>query len=380
MQNPTDQAETSIPTETVINGPTRNRSLSVRRRAAKVTPSRKKARFEEPLPVTTDEAARLLLHLTFRHPPPVADNDDANANANVDPVTDTQSNIGATGRWTLEEDAKLASALTNTCKKKHGKGYRTDWDAVAALVPGRTKIQSLSRWHDSQEHGMNRASARTGKWTEDEDSKLKDAVHTHGGEDWAAIAVLVPGRTKSQCYTRWYYALDPSTDRASGHWGQWTAAEDRKLKDVVKAHSGKDWAAIAVLIPGRAGRHCFDRWHSVLDPNIDQASKQRGKWTADEDSKLKKIVHTHGGKKWDATAALVPGRTKSQCYNRWHIVLDPSIDQTNNRTGKWTESEVVKLKNAVKMHGGEEWAAIAELVPGRTKRQCGDRWKKLRGK
>jgi hypothetical protein len=32
------------------------------------------------------------------------------------------------------------------------------------------------------------------------------------------------------------------------------------------------------------------------------------------------------------------------------------------------------------MHGGEEWAAIAELVPGRTKRQCGDRWKKLRGK
>ena len=37
---------------------------------------------------------------------------------------------------------------------------------------------------------------RTGRWTEDEgDNKLKDSVERHGGEDWVAIAVLVPGRT-----------------------------------------------------------------------------------------------------------------------------------------------------------------------------------------
>jgi hypothetical protein len=38
--------------------------------------------------------------------------------------------------------------------------------------------------------------ARTGKWAEDEDIKLKDAVETHGGNNWGAIAALVPGRTK----------------------------------------------------------------------------------------------------------------------------------------------------------------------------------------
>ncbi len=73
MQNPTSQAETSIPTEYVINGPNLNRTVTVRRKAAKrseswyqnivatlSTPARKKPRLEEPLlllPTTTDEAA-----------------------------------------------------------------------------------------------------------------------------------------------------------------------------------------------------------------------------------------------------------------------------------------------------------------------------------
>jgi hypothetical protein len=43
-------------------------------------------------------------------------------------------------------------------------------------------------------------------WTQDEDDKLKDVVQMHDGEDgqdWAAIAWLVPGRTKRQCMSRW---------------------------------------------------------------------------------------------------------------------------------------------------------------------------------
>jgi hypothetical protein len=32
---------------------------------------------------------------------------------------------------------------------------------------------------------------RSGTWTAGEDSKLKDAVQTHGDKDWVAIAALV---------------------------------------------------------------------------------------------------------------------------------------------------------------------------------------------
>jgi myb proto-oncogene protein len=72
-----------------------------------------------------------------------------------------------------------------------------------------------------------------------------------------------------------------------------------------------------------------------------------GKWTADEDIKLKDAVHTHGGKNWNAIAMLVPSRTKKQCGNRWRDISDPNIGGANRRTGKWAVAEVAKLNNAV---------------------------------
>jgi hypothetical protein len=59
-----------------------------------------------------------------------------------------------------------------------------------------------------------------------------------------------------------------------------------------------------------------------------------GKWAEDEDTKLLDAVQTHGGKKWGKIAALVTGRTKRQCYNRWHDLSDTSIDRANERTGR----------------------------------------------
>jgi hypothetical protein len=87
-------------------------------------------------------------------------------------------------------------------------------------------------------------------------------------------------------------------------------------------------------------------------------------WTEDEDSKLKGAVRTYGGKNWDAIAALVPGRTYAQCYNRWHDTLEPIIDRTTGRTGKWGEDEDIKLKDAIQMHGAKNWKEIAVLVLG----------------
>jgi hypothetical protein len=151
-------------------------------------PARKKPRLEEPLPTTTDEVARKTASpdVSAGLLPPAADNDDEDE-ANADPVTDTQPNAGATPvtrrRWTVKEDAKLTSAATNTSKKKWGKEYRIDWGAITALVPGRTIIQCSSRWHDALNPSIDRANDRTGKWSEDEDIKLKDAVATHSGRN-----------------------------------------------------------------------------------------------------------------------------------------------------------------------------------------------------
>jgi myb proto-oncogene protein len=181
---------------------------------------------------------------------------------------------------------------------------------------------------------IDRTALRVGTWAEDEDQKLVDAVQTHGGKDWVAIAALIPGRTKIQCWKRWKDVLDPSIDRVNKRTGKWSKDEDIKLKDGVQIHGGKNWVAIAALVLGRTGEQCRARWKEVLDPSIDRANGRTGKWSAEEDSKLKDAERTHGGKNWAAISALVPGRTKIQCWNRWHDFLDPSIDKANERTGK----------------------------------------------
>jgi hypothetical protein len=223
--------------------------------------ARKKRRLEEPLPTkrvrtratTTDEDARKTAS------PDVAD-DTGEENANAESVSDTQPNsvaTRATGHWTPDEDAKLTSAVANTSMKKH----KTDWVAVAAQVPGRTRGQCRDRWKLVLDPSIDRTPpGHTGQWVEDEDIKLKDAVQRHGVKNWVAISALVPGRTKKQCRYRWHVVINCGIDRANGHTGKWTPDEDIKLKDAVRTYGGKNWVLIAELVPGRTNLQCRKRW------------------------------------------------------------------------------------------------------------------------
>jgi hypothetical protein len=273
---------------------------------------------------------------------------------------------GSTGAWTKDEDLELKAAV-----QIHG---GKNWNKIAAMVPGRTVNQCKNRWHNNLDPRIALTAGSTGAWTKDEDLKLKAAVQTHGGKNWNKIAAVVPGRTVIRCKNRWHNALNPSIALTAGSTGTWTEDEDLKLKKSVQMHGGKDWAAIAAMVQGRTVNQCNKRWHNALDPSIALTAGSTGAWTEDENLKLKAAVQIHGGKNWNKIAALVPGRTTTQCRDRWRQVLDPSIPLTAGRSGTWTEDEDLNLKKSVQMHGGKDWAAIAATVPGRTKRQCSDRW------
>jgi hypothetical protein len=344
---PTEDDEASIPTEHERSGASMNPTITVRRKAAKRTlpwklaadeiqlalsPPQdedtrvtKRPRLEELFPTSLEEATPENATTAFPSTdatPATADNDDAN----TDSVTQMQPNArttGATGRWTFVEDAKLTSAVSNEGKKKHSNS--NNWVAIAALVPGRTRIQCERRWRDALNPSIDRTTARTtGTWTEDEDIKLKAAVQAHGGKHWAAIAALVSGRTQIQCRSRWHNTLDPSIDQMTGSTGKWKEEEDIKLKAAVQTHGGKNWVTIAALVPGRTRIQCSHRWHDILGPSITRVNGCKGAWKENEDIKLKAAVHMHGGKNWVAIAALVPGRTRRQCWDRWKKYMDPN--------------------------------------------------------
>jgi hypothetical protein len=260
----------------------------------------------------------------------VGDYVDVDNDANTDPVTDTQSTnhpkatgVTHSGHWTPKEDIELTSAVAKT--KYYGKECRKNWVAISALVPGRTKRQCRDRWQSSLNPSIELTAGRTGPWTEDEDSKLRHALQMHGGNDWALIAKLVRGRTKTQCKGRWHNYLNPSIELTAGHTGPWTEDEDNKLSHAVREHGGKNWIAIAALVPYRTKAQCRSRWHTSLNPSIKMKAGREETWTEDEDSKLKDAIRMHSD--WATIAALVPRRTQKQCWCRWHNSLKQSIDQ-----------------------------------------------------
>jgi hypothetical protein len=262
-----------------------------------------------------------------------------------------------------EEETKLTNVVTKNSKKKPVKDYNTNFAAVPVLVPLHSSIDPVP--------------ARTGRWAADEDTKLTDSVQLHDGKNWNAIARLVPGRTKKKCLDRWRHVLDPSIAQTPGRASKWTADEDTKLKDAVQTYNGKNWEGITRLVPGRTRIQCHNRWRDVLDARMDRTSGRTGEWTPDEDAKLKDAVHIHNGKNWPAVALLVPGRTRIQCCGRWHDALHPSVDRTIICAGEWSTDEDTKLKDAVQIHGGKNWHAVGELVASRTKLQCRGRWRNV---
>jgi hypothetical protein len=337
---------------------------------------------EDPAPT------KIVSHDTMLTLPPV------DVDADADPVKMLVISTRHNNCWTPDEDVELTNALRNTYKKKRGKEYKIDWVAVAALVPGRTKKQCRYRWRHYLVSKFDPPMARVGKWTADEVKKLKDAVPTQGDKNWETIAALVPGRTKVQCYDGWRVALLSNIDPSTARVGKWTADEAKKLRDAVLAHGGKNWSEIAALVPGRTRVQCLDRWtksdvanrnrRDTLVSNIDPSTARVGKWTADEAKKLRDAVLAHGGNNWKEIAALVPGRTRVQCLDRWtksdapnrnrRDTLDSNVDTTTARVGRWTADEDKMLKDAV---CDKNWETIAALVPCRTKKQCWNRWRLL---
>jgi hypothetical protein len=153
-------------------------------------------------------------------------------------------------------------------------------------------------------------------WKAEEDKKLNEAVKKHGKDCWVTVAVMVPGRTNVQCRQRWVDKLDPTYGKSAG---KWTPEEDAKLTKAVKKH-GNEWAAVAAMVSGRTNIQCRHRWVNTVDPTN---GKSPGKWTPEEDSKLTLAVKKHGNE-WVAVSAMVSGRTNLQCRQRWVQTLDPA--------------------------------------------------------
>lgn len=146
---------------------------------------------------------------------------------------------------------------------------------------------------------------------------------------------------------------------------RWTPEEDDKLREAVGRHGERNWKSIAEEVPGRNHTQCLQRWTKVLAPGL-----VKGHWRPEEDDLLKELV-AEGRKNWGQVATRIPGRTSKQCRERWYNHLDPSIIR-----GEYSPEEDRMILDA-QARLGNRWSAIAAMLPGRTEDAVKIRWKSL---
>lgn len=104
------------------------------------------------------------------------------------------------------------------------------------------------------------------------------------------------------------------------------------------------------------------------------ATTRKFKFTAEEDSRLVKLVSIHGESSWEEISKRMPNRNVRQCHDRWFYYLSPDIN-----TSVWTNKEESKLIEYVNLYG-RKWTKIATLFPGRNDVQIKNKWNALKRK
>jgi hypothetical protein len=326
--------------------------------------------------------------------------------------------------WTEEEDAVIIEKVNE---------IGTNWDMIAASLPGRNDMSIKDRWdsvlrqrcerdasgnfvlkeHSSEQNLADNDSAlvrplrRFRQFTPGEDRKIISLVEGQSPPiNWSVISRSVPGRSSRQCQVRWMNYLSETLSKDA-----WSAEEDATILEKVNEF-GPQWVKIAQLMPGRAEGQIKNRWYGYLVGHCDR--DESGKFVLNRRDRpvsarrrKRTLLHSLSEEARGASVEPLPAPVEAACLDTlkrftseddqlltslvegqfspidWSevslLMSGRSAEQSRGRwesclrAGEWTAEEDAMIVDKVN-EMGTDWDAIARSVPGRSSDSLKTRW------
>jgi hypothetical protein len=129
--------------------------------------------------------------------------------------------------------------------------------------------------------------------------------------------------------------------------------------------------SLIVVFDLEVSHFTFMNSHSSAVPSLSSLHKSKAKWSSDEDHILLGLVQEHGAHRWNELAESIPGRTGKQCRERWLSKLSPEFTSTS-----WSPEEDRVLIHCQETYGNQ-WAKFRGQLPSRSLVQIKNRWVSL---
>lgn len=88
--------------------------------------------------------------------------------------------------------------------------------------------------------------------------------------------------------------------------------------------------------------------------------KKKEPFTPEEDQKIRELVAEKGTHSWPEITEHLPGRTTRQCRERWNLYLDPEV--CNDPWAPEDEAKLLQMYSVV----GPKWTLLARAFANRT--------------
>ena len=143
---------------------------------------------------------------------------------------------------------------------------------------------------------------------------------------------------------------------------KWTAEEDEKLINLINFQKAINFFEISKRIQGRSASQCCLRWQKI------KKGLKKGQWSLYEDKLLREWVNQNGPRKWEQCGKFIQGRNGKQCREHWNNCLNPNLIK-----GDWTPEEDFLIMYFYEKCNGS-WKKIVYLFNGRTENSIKNRF------